>query len=289
MSTALAAQAVAPVTSRPRAKRSVGPLLLFLTAWAYIGFVLVVPLTTLAVELAQLGLSSTFSATFTPDSWDAFLRSVAITAIVLVVNAVVGVGGALVIVRQDFPGRSVLSALVDLPLAVSPVMIGLGVLLVVGRDGILGPWLESTGVRLTFSFPGLVIATLFVTLPYTLREVAYVLEELGTVEEEAAGTLGANPWQTFWRVTLPNIRLALGYGLLMTMARSLGEFGAVLVLGGSISGATQTATTFIHDALEERNVAGAYGMAALLCSISIVLLAALESVKHRLGVKGRDS
>lgn len=193
------------------------------------------------------------------------------------------------IVRQDFPGRSFVSALVDLPLAVSPVMIGLGVLLVVGRDGLLGPWLESAGIRLTFSFPGLVIATLFVTLPYTLREVAYVLEELGTVEEEAASTLGASPWQTFWRVTLPNIRLAMGYGLLMTMARSLGEFGAVLVLGGSISGATQTATTFIHDALEERNVAGAYGTAALLCSISIALLSGLESVKHRLGVKGRDS
>src|SRR5690606_18492319 len=137
MNTSVSITARSPSLAPARSKRALGPLLLFLTAWVYIGLVLLVPLTTLAVELFQLGLSTTFSATFTPDSWDSLLRSLSITAIVLVVNAVVGVGGALVIVRQDFPGRSFVSALVDLPLAVSPVMIGLGVLLVVGRDGLL--------------------------------------------------------------------------------------------------------------------------------------------------------
>jgi sulfate transport system permease protein len=132
-----------------------------------------------------------------------------------------------------------------------------------------------------FAFPGLVIATLFVTLPFTLREVAYVLEEIGTSEEEAATTLGASPWQTFWRVTLPNIRLGLGYGLLMTVARSLGEFGAVLVLGGSISQHTQTATTFIYDAIEERELAGAYGMALVLGLLSVGLWVTLEWTKNR--------
>jgi sulfate transport system permease protein len=137
------------------------------------------------------------------------------------------------------------------------------------------------GLKVVFSFPGLVIATLFVTLPYTVREVTYVLDEIGTSEEEAAITLGASPWHTFWRVTLPNIRLALGYGLLMTAARSLGEFGAVLVLGGSISGQTQTATTFIHDAIEERALPSAYGMAIVLAAMSVALLLILEWVKGR--------
>ena len=132
-----------------------------------------------------------------------------------------------------------------------------------------------------FSFPGLVIAALFVTLPYTIREVAYVLEEIGIGEEEAATTLGASPMQTFFRVTLPNIRIALGYGLLMTAARTLGEFGAILVLGGSISGQTQTATTFIQDAIEERQLPEAYGMALVLGITSVTLLLGLESVKGR--------
>jgi sulfate transport system permease protein len=153
-------------------------------------------------------------------------------------------------------------------------------MLLVGRGGLLAAPLAAFGVQVLFAFPGLLIATLFVTLPFTLREVAYVLEEIGTSEEEAAATLGASPWQTFWRVTLPNIRIGLGYGLLMSVARSLGEFGAVLVLGGSISGHTQTATTFIHAAIEERERAGAYGMALLLAAISVALWVGLELVKR---------
>jgi sulfate transport system permease protein len=145
--------------------------------------------------------------------------------------------------------------------------------------------LVAAGIKVLFAFPGLVLGTLFVALPFTVREVAYVLEEIGTSEEEAAATLGASPWQTFFRVTLPNIRIGLSYGLLMTVARSLGEFGAVLVLGGSISNETQTATTFIHDAIEERKTAGAYGMALVLALLSVALWTALHVLANKRAAK----
>jgi sulfate transport system permease protein len=228
-----------------------------------------------------VGLGATLQALAKPNAVAALKMTLLLTAISVVVNTVVGTLGALAIVRQRFVGRALVNALADLPLAISPVMIGLAFMLLVGRDGWLAPALDRIGLKVMFSFTGLVIATLFVALPYTLREVVYVLEELGTSEEEAAATLGASPWQVFWRVTLPNIRFGLGYGVLMALARSLGEFGAVLVLGGSISGQTQTATTFIHDALEERETAGAYGMAVVLALSSVVLLLALEWAKRQ--------
>jgi sulfate transport system permease protein len=248
----------------------------------YLGGVLLGPVVALALETARIGVGDAFAAVLMPDALAALRMSLVLVAIALAVNAVVGTLGAIAIVRHRFVGRELVSMLCDLPLAVSPVMVGLAFLLLVGRDGWLAPVLDSIGVKVVFSFPALVIATLFVTLPYTVREVAYVLDEIGTSDEEAATTLGASPWQTFWRVTLPNIRLALSYGLLMTAARSLGEFGAVLVLGGSISGQTQTATTFINDAVEERELAGAYGMAVVLAVMSVALLLALEWAKsHR--------
>jgi sulfate/thiosulfate transport system permease protein len=247
----------------------------------YLGAILLGPLAALAVELAQVGLTAAWQALRQPDAVAALEMSLLLTLISVVVNSVVGTLGALAIVRQRFVGRSLVNALADLPLAISPVMIGLAFVLLVGRDGWLSPLLDGWHIKMVFAFPGLVIATLFVALPYTLREVVYVLEEIGTSEEEAAATLGASPWQIFWRVTLPNIRFGLGYGVLMALARSLGEFGAVLVLGGSISGQTQTATTFIHDAIEERQSAGAYGMAAVLALTSVLLLLALEWAKQR--------
>lgn len=247
----------------------------------YLAFVLVGPMVALVFETESVGFGSALAAATAPEALEAFRTTIVLVVIAFGVNAVVGTLGAIALVRHRFVGRWMLSALCDLPLAVSPVMIGLAFLLLVGRDGVLAPVLDALGVKVVFSFPGLVIATLFVTLPYTVREVAYVLEEIGTSEEEAATTLGATPWQTFWRVTLPNIRVALGYGLLMTTARTLGEFGAVLVLGGSISGHTQTATTFIHDAIEERQLAGAYGMAIILALMSVALLLSLEWAKAR--------
>ncbi len=277
--TALPAQTALPDWSR--AWTSLGRGTLIGGVLFYLVVVLVGPMVALVVQTAEVGFIAALMAATSPLALEALLMSLVLVGIAVAVNAIVGTLGAIALVRQRFIGRSVVSALCDLPLAVSPVMIGLAFLLLVGRDGALAPVLEALSLKVVFSFPGLVIGTLFVTLPYTVREVAYVLEELGTSEEEAAATLGASPWQTFWRVTLPNIRVALGYGLLMTIARALGEFGAVLVLGGSISGQTQTGTTFIHDAIEERQLAAAYGMALLLAAISVGLLLCLEWLKAR--------
>lgn len=246
----------------------------------YLAAVLVVPLGALTWHVVT-NLGETFDDLRASDALYALWISVVLGAVALVVNGVLGVVGGLVIVRQRFVGRQLLDWLVDLPLAVSPVMIGLAFLLMFGRNGWMFPALDALDLKLAFAFPGLVVATLFVTLPFTVREVSLVLEEIGTSEEEAAATLGASPWQTFWRVTLPNLRHGLGIGATLTLARALGEFGAVLVLGGAISGRTQTATTWIHTAMEERQAAGAYGMALILAALATALLVALQRQKER--------
>jgi len=252
-----------------------------LAAFAYLALILVLPLGAMAARALAGGPGALLTALTEPEALHGLLLTLFVAAICVVTNGVFGVAGALVLSRQRFLGRRVLDALVDLPLAVSPVMTGLAFLLVFGRGGWLGPTLDLMDVKVTFAVPGLVLATLFVTFPFTLREVAYVLEDLGTDEEQAATTLGGSPWQTFWLVTLPNIRFGLGYGIVLTLARALGEFGAVLVVGGAISGRTQTATTFIYNALEERQEPAAYSMALVLAVISVALLVAIEWLKRR--------
>ena len=247
----------------------------------YLIGILVVPLLALVVETVRAGGPALVQALRAPEARFAIVQSLWLTLIAVIVNAVFGVAIALVLVRQHFVGRRALDAIIDLSLAVSPVMIGLAFLLMLGRDGWFWPMLDALGVRVAFAFPGLVIATLFVTLPYTVREVANVLAEVGTDEEEVAWTLGASSWRTFWRVTLPNVRSGLLLGISLTAARALGEFGALLVLGGAIARKTDTATTYIYSALEERNNAGAYGMALLLGVVSILLLLLIEWFKKR--------
>lgn len=243
--------------------------------FAFALVVLVVPLAALLFSVLRAPYE-VLSGLTAAESLHAMFLSLLLAALSLAINVPVGILGGIVLVRQRFFGRALLDALVDLPLALSPVMTGLALLLMFGRRGLLGPLLDALGLQVAFALPGLVVATLFVTLPFTVREVALVLTELGTSEEEAASTLGASGLQTFFRVTLPNIRHGLVLGATLTAARALGEFGAVLVLGGAIANKTQTATTFIHVALEERQQAAAYGMALLLASLSIALLAVLE-------------
>lgn len=247
---------------------------------AFLLTVVVLPLGAIVVTVAQAPLAA-LAGLSEPEALSALGLSIVLAAVAFVVNGVVGVGGALVLVRQRFRGLRLLDALVDLPLAVTPVTTGLGFLLLFGRTGLFGPWLDALGLRVAFAFPGLVVATLFVTVPFTLREVALVLEALGTAEEEAAATLGASAWQTFLRVTLPNVRHAFVAGSTLTVARALGEFGAVLVLGGSVALHTETATTFIHGAIEERAEPEAYGMALALVAASVALLALLEGTRSR--------
>lgn len=247
----------------------------------YLGAVLLLPLGALVLQALGGGAAPLLALFSDPGALAGLRLTLELALIAVVANGLVGLAGALVLSRHRFLGRRLLDALVDLPLAVSPVMTGLAFLLVFGREGWLAPLLEACDCRVAFAYPGLVLATLFVTFPFTIREVAYVLEELGTDEEEAAITLGASPWQTFWSVTLPNLRYGLGYGIILTLARALGEFGAVLVLGGAISGQTETATTFIYNAVEERQEAAAYGMALTLALVSVVLLLGLEWLKRR--------
>lgn len=250
-------------------------------AVGYIGAVLVVPIAALVREALSAGPSVLIAALAAPGALRGLWLSLALAGAAVLVNGVLGIAGGIVLTRHRFRGKQILNALVDLTLSVSPVMIGLAILLVFGRSGVLEPVMRSLGVQVAFAFPGLLLCTLFVTLPFTIREVAYVLEELGTDEEEVASTLGASGWQTFWRVTLPNVSHALRLGLTLTAARALGEFGAVLVVGGAIAGQTETATTFISNAMEERQEPAALAMALVLASASILLLAVLEQLKKR--------
>ena len=249
--------------------------LLFAGVVGWLGLLLVVPLITLLGSvLSKLG--EVVSVLTAPDAVAALVLSLLVGAAVIVLNGVFGVAGAIVLVRQRFWGRRLLDAIVDLPLALSPVMTGLAFLLVFGRSGALRPVVDLLGLEVAFAWPAVLLATLFVTLPFTLREVALVMEEIGDSEEQAAATLGASAMQTFWRVTLPNLRGGLVVGTTLTAARALGEFGAVLVVGGGIANRTQTATTFIHSAIEERQQAAAYGMALLLAAVAIALLFVLQ-------------
>jgi sulfate/thiosulfate transport system permease protein len=252
---------------------------LIVIAWAYVGAVILMPLLLLVVEAARTGVGTVARELTSRDALGALGLTLAVALLAIVVNTVFGIGAGIVLERHRFRGRRVLDALVDLPLSVSPVMIGLAMLLLFGRAGWLFPAVESMGVQVAFAVPGVILCTLFVTLPFTVREVGYVLAEIGTDEEQVASTLGASAWQTFRRVTLPNIQTAMRLGIVLTAARAFGEFGAVLVVGGAIAGRTQTATTFIYAAMEERRRAAALGMALVLAALSMVLLAVLMRLR----------
>jgi sulfate transport system permease protein len=267
--------------ARPRRALPWGRWALIAAVLAYLAIVLLLPLGALVTRALAEGPVALGKALATPGALAGLWHSLIAVALALAINGTLGVAGAIVLVRHRFWGRRVLDLLVDLPLAVSPVMVGLAFLLVFGRGGWLRPLTDALGMQVAFAFTGVVLVTLFVTLPYTVREVGYLLQEVGTAEEEVAATLGATPWQTFRRVTLPNVRNALGAGLTLTAARALGEFGAAVVVGGAISGRTQTATTYIYGEMEARNTAGAYGMALLLAIASTALLLVLRRAERR--------
>lgn len=211
----------------------------------------------------------------------AALRLTLLAALVAVaVNTVFGVGVSLLLVRYEFPGRRALSALVDLPLSVSPIVVGLALVLVYGgRDGWFGPALEQAGFRVVFSTPGIVMATAFVALPLVVREVVPVLTELGDDAEQAARSLGASGWQSFWRITLPGIRWAVVYGVVLSLARSLGEFGAVKVVSGNVLGETRTATLVVEEKYLNFAQQEAYAVAFLLAMVSVVCIVVVALIR----------
>jgi sulfate transport system permease protein len=204
-----------------------------------------------------------------------------ISLFVMVFHAVFGTIVAWVYVRQRFIGRSLVNGLMDMPFAVSPVVVGYMLLLLFGRNGLLAPVLNIFQVKVAFALPGMILATLFVTLPFMVRELVPVLEAFGVQQELAAATMGANGWQTFWRVTFPALRWGFWYGLALTFARALGEFGAVLVIGGGIQGRTETATLLIYRMLDERQYVGAYSAALMLGLFSLLLVIGIDQFRRR--------
>jgi sulfate transport system permease protein len=247
----------------------------------YLGVLLVGPLLAVARGALEPGLAAFAHAVTTPLALRALGLTLALAAGAVALNGVLGFVVAWVLVRDRFRGRALLSGLVDLPFAVSPVMVGLMAMLLFGTRGWLRPLVDRLGVEVLFSWPAMLLATTFVSLPLVVRELAPVLEEVGVAEEEAARTLGASRWQTFLRVTLPNVRWGLAYGVALTVARSLGEFGAVLVVSGAIAGRTETATLLVFRALEERKEGDAHAIAVVLAAASVLLLAGMEIAKRR--------
>lgn len=249
--------------------------------WVYVGALVLAPLGALVWGAFAEGVGPLLAVFTQPPVLWALGRSLGIALVVVVVHGVCGTTLAWVLVRHKFPGQRWLNSLIDLPFAVSAVVVGYMLLLVFGRNGWLGPLLLANGVRVAFEWPGLLLATLFVTLPFMVRELIPVLEAFGVDQELAATTLGANGWQTFWWVTFPALRWGFFYGLTLTLARALGEFGAVLVIGGGIQGRTDTATVLVYHALEERQYVTAYGVALLLGLFSLLLVLGVDAARQR--------
>jgi sulfate/thiosulfate transport system permease protein len=238
-------------------------------ALGYLAALLVLPIGLVFYRTFEHGLAPAWDAVTTPEAQHAFWLTLELVAIAVPANTIFGVGMALLLVRGRIRGRSFLSALIDVPFAVSPVVVGLALILVYGREGWFGGWLTDHGIRVIFSTPGMVMATIFVSLPFVVREVVPVLREIGTEQEEASQTLGASGWQTFWRVTLPAIRWGVAYGVILTTARALGEFGAVSVVSGKLAGQTQTATLLVEDRFQAFDLTGAYAASVVLALLAI--------------------
>ncbi|WP_305091873.1 sulfate ABC transporter permease subunit CysW [Prescottella sp. R16] len=239
---------------------------------AYLAVLLLSPIAVILYRAFEHGAVTFYHAISTPAAISALNLSMIIVAIVVPLNVIFGVVTALALVRGRFPGRGLLQSVVDLPFAVSPIVVGVSLILLWGAGGWFGG-LESTGFRVIFGLPGMVIATIFVTLPFVVREVEPVLHEIGEEQEQAAATLGASKWQTFTRITLPAIRWGLTYGVVLTIARALGEFGAVIMVSSGIPGQSQTLTLLVHSRyIDDHNTFGAYAAATLLMGIALVAL-----------------
>jgi sulfate/thiosulfate transport system permease protein len=245
-------------------------------ALLYLLLILALPVLAIFFRTFEGGLEPVLKAIQRPAFQSAFWLTLTITAIAVPVNTVFGIIAALAIVRRRFPGRSFLNALIDLPFALSPVIIGLSLILVYGKNGWLGGILADLGITVIFALPGMILATMFVSLPFVVREVIPVLREIGTDAEEAAYTLGASHWRTFWRVTLPAIRWGVIYGIILTTARSLGEYGAVAVVSGKIAGKTETLTTHVEERYLAFDLAGAYTASVTPALMAILVLLGMQ-------------
>jgi len=266
----------------PRPARGrVGQTILIAIAALYVGALVLLPVATLLRGAFAEGIRPFFEVLGRPDVRAALFMTAKLTALAALVNGALGTAIAFVLVRDRFVGKRLMNALVDVPFALSPVVVGIVILALFGQKGLLRGVTDALGVDVAFAWPGMAIATAFVTLPFVIREVGPVLEELGTDQELAAYTLGASPFTTFLRVTLPGIRWGLAYGVTLTVARAIGEFGAVLLVSGGVSGKTETATIFVYRALEDRDDHGAHVVAVVLALASIAILLVMDVVRKR--------
>jgi sulfate/thiosulfate transport system permease protein len=253
-----------------------------IVALGYLALLLGIPVALVFINACQDGVGAAWDAVTTPEAQHAFYLTFVMVIVAVPLNTIFGVLCALAIVRQRFRGRALLNTLVDLPFAVSPVVVGLALILVYGRrDGWVGEWFADQGIQIIFSTPGMILATMFVSLPFVVREVIPVLREIGTEQEQAAATLGAGGLQTFFRVTLPAIRWGVAYGVVLTTARALGEFGAVAVVSGRLSGQTETATLFVDNRVQRFDETGAYAASVVLALLALATLLAMNVIKPK--------
>jgi sulfate transport system permease protein len=241
-------------------------------ALGYLFVLLVVPVGLILRRTFSPGAGAFFESITTPAAISALQLSLLVVAIVVPLNVLFGVPTALVLARNRFRGKSLLQAVIDLPFAVSPVVVGVALILLWGTAGVFGFVENDLGFKIIFGFPGIVLASVFVTVPFVIREVEPVLHELGTDQEEAAATLGSSWWQTFWRVTLPSIKWGLMYGIVLTVARTLGEFGAVIIVSSNLPGTSQTLTLLVADRYNRGAEYGAYAVSTLLMAVAVIVL-----------------
>ncbi|HEY1591897.1 MAG TPA: sulfate ABC transporter permease subunit [Solirubrobacteraceae bacterium] len=256
-------------------------------ALLYLGVLLLLPLGVVFFRTFEHGFGVAWGWMTTPAAVSALWLTLLMAAIAVPLNTIFGVGTALVLVRGKTRGRKILDSLIDLPFVVSPVIVGLALLLVYGQQGWFGNWFQKNGIQIIYAVPGMILATIFVSLPFVVREVAPVLIEVGDEQEQAAATLGASSWQTFWRVTLPSIRWGVAYGVVLTTARALGEIGAVLVVSSNVAGSTLTLPLLVYQRnsqLGSQAVTGAYAAATELIVISLVVLVAMTLLGSRRSV-----
>ena len=259
------------------------PKVLIGIALVYLSLVIYIPTANVFVQAFKNGIAPFFANLIEPNFLHAAWLTLVIASIAVPVNTVFGLCIAWILTRKKIPGRAFILSLIDLPFSISPVVAGLMFVLLYGRNGWFGSWLIDHNIKIIFAIPGMVLATAFVSMPFVAREVIPVLDEIGQDQEEAAKILGANGWQLFWRVTVPNIRWGLLYGILLTNARAMGEFGAVSVVSGNIGGETQSLPLFIEDAYKQYQTEAAFSAAVILAMLALVTLVLKEILEHKSG------
>lgn len=246
-----------------------------------LGVLIVIPVANIFYEALRFGFGTYWqNLTGDRDTWHSILLTLIVAPTAVIANVIFGLAAAWTIARFQFPGRTLLTTLIDLPFSISPVVAGLMLVLIFGRLGFLGPWLRAHDIKIIYALPGLILATCFVTLPFVARELIPVMQAIGADEEIAAISLGANSWQIFWRVTLPNIKWGLLYGVILCNARAMGEFGAVYVVSGHIAGKTETMPLRVERLFQD-NIAGSFAVASLLTLLSLVSLIAKVALQHK--------